>query len=607
LAHFPIKWTYLVFFPQIPRWATSVWPDFFTAGLVAGCCLALLKGRFRIPRICALDIIAIAWTVVGLLFTFFSRAGLGPSIYGFRMTYYPVAFYFFARLIGPSLDVAGFARFCSRLVVGLCVLNSVLLVLPAQWIWRIYREIGFEATVFWIGESKYPRYASILGSPVEFGSLLMFAFIGFLVLSESRRAVRLPMLLWIAFNLFWTASTGAFLGLAAALAVFFVVRRRYALILSLAGVMAVLILTPQLSFVFRNKLRPLEIYFRSADGIRYLPANPWGFGVGSSGHASVRFVRVVEPGFFADIATDHWAHPFVKTLYERGMTAGCGGNPLRFCPEADLTRIQLAVFLSKLQGFDPAQEWMPAVVKDIPDLPSNPLLRRCALFQLERGNIRECPVHPGHFCPGQPVSRGELADIVVRAVGLQPLRPNRPTFDDVPATAPFWPSIERAYSEKITVGYSDKFGFVFKPDLTATRAQAAVFLVKAFKLPYELPLPLMRVTDSWYVKTAIEVGIPGLLLFLLFLLTFFRRVARHPSTGFQRRWLLMSSLFLIGFSVQAIGSNTWDFFLAPHFLWFVLGIATCVLYPARPASVSPSPDVTTSLPPDHRSGILIPR
>ena len=41
-------------------------------------------------------------------------------------------------------------------------------------------------------------------------------------------------------------------------------------------------------------------------------------------------------GIFADVPPDHFAIDWIEDLYNRGITAGCGTNPLRYCPDADV-------------------------------------------------------------------------------------------------------------------------------------------------------------------------------------------------------------------------------------------------------------------------------
>jgi hypothetical protein len=51
---------------------------------------------------------------------------------------------------------------------------------------------------------------------------------------------------------------------------------------------------------------------------------------------------------FGDVPTSHPFFQFVEALVVSGITAGCGGG--NYCPDAPLTRGQMAVFLSKALG-----------------------------------------------------------------------------------------------------------------------------------------------------------------------------------------------------------------------------------------------------------------
>jgi hypothetical protein len=66
----------------------------------------------------------------------------------------------------------------------------------------------------------------------------------------------------------------------------------------------------------------------------------------------VAWVRQVSPPpaapTFADVPTGHPFFQFVEALAKSGITGGCGGG--NFCPDAPLTRGQMAVFLAKALG-----------------------------------------------------------------------------------------------------------------------------------------------------------------------------------------------------------------------------------------------------------------
>lgn len=65
----------------------------------------------------------------------------------------------------------------------------------------------------------------------------------------------------------------------------------------------------------------------------------------------VGYVLQVSPqevAHFADVPPSNPQFQFIEALYASGITAGCGSG--NFCPNASLTRGQMAVFLSKALG-----------------------------------------------------------------------------------------------------------------------------------------------------------------------------------------------------------------------------------------------------------------
>ncbi|MBL0344333.1 S-layer homology domain-containing protein [Candidatus Villigracilis affinis] len=103
---------------------------------------------------------------------------------------------------------------------------------------------------------------------------------------------------------------------------------------------------------------------------RIAPAHPSTIsGRPSSARRRLRYRRrriFLKP--FADVPSDHWARSWIETLYAAGITSGCGTNPLTFCPNAPVTRAEMAVFLER--GMNGAAYNPPAatgtVFTDIP-------------------------------------------------------------------------------------------------------------------------------------------------------------------------------------------------------------------------------------------------
>ncbi len=52
---------------------------------------------------------------------------------------------------------------------------------------------------------------------------------------------------------------------------------------------------------------------------------------------------------FLDVPADYWAVDWIEQLYNEGVAQGCGNG--NFCPDTQMTRDQMAVFLQRLFGF----------------------------------------------------------------------------------------------------------------------------------------------------------------------------------------------------------------------------------------------------------------
>ena len=53
-------------------------------------------------------------------------------------------------------------------------------------------------------------------------------------------------------------------------------------------------------------------------------------------------------GVFADVEVGYWAAAWIEQFAAEGITAGCGNG--NYCPEAEVTRAQMAVFLVRAFG-----------------------------------------------------------------------------------------------------------------------------------------------------------------------------------------------------------------------------------------------------------------
>ncbi|HNB35520.1 MAG TPA: S-layer homology domain-containing protein [Anaerolineales bacterium] len=191
----------------------------------------------------------------------------------------------------------------------------------------------------------------------------------------------------------------------------------------------------------------------------------------------LEYWKAASQSTFADVSGTHWASSWIERLYAAGITGGCGSNPLIYCPENPVTRAQMAVFLEKGlhgSGIVPpninatftdtsghwAEDWIEALKND--------------------GITSGCGT--GIYCPENTVTRAQMAVFLLKSThgaSYSP-PPATGTFSDVSADhwAAAW--IEQLAAEGITSGCGSG---IYCPENPVTRAQMAVFLVKAFNLP----------------------------------------------------------------------------------------------------------------------------
>jgi hypothetical protein len=91
-----------------------------------------------------------------------------------------------------------------------------------------------------------------------------------------------------------------------------------------------------------------------------------------------------------------------------------------------------------------------------------------------------------HFCPFDPVTRGQMAAFLRRAVGLEPVQSDRFTDDD---GTTFEADIGAIVDAGLTRGCNPPANDLFCPNEPATRAQLAVFLARAFDLESGAAMP----------------------------------------------------------------------------------------------------------------------
>ncbi len=177
---------------------------------------------------------------------------------------------------------------------------------------------------------------------------------------------------------------------------------------------------------------------------------------------------------FDDVSCLYWSYKYIEALVSSGITSGCQINPPLYCPESNVRRDQMAVFLTKSMGEAPSEPCSGTIFNDVPS-------DHWACGYIEKlyllGGTGGCAPHL--YCPANFVNRDSMAVFLIKSINEIPVSPCTGIFDDVPPG--YWACgyIERLIQLDITSGCATN---LYCPSSKVTRAQMAKFLVLAFNL-----------------------------------------------------------------------------------------------------------------------------
>jgi S-layer homology domain len=169
--------------------------------------------------------------------------------------------------------------------------------------------------------------------------------------------------------------------------------------------------------------------------------------------------------FDDDDASVHEAD--IEYIADLGITTGCGERS--FCPEDPVTRGQMAAFLNRTLDLQPSafdafdDDDLGVFEGDIDALAASGITTGCA---------------DRRFCPDDPVTRGQMAAFLVRGYDLTGAGSAEFVDDD---DSVFENDIEKLATAGITLGCNPPANDRFCPDDPVTRGQMASFLARAIR------------------------------------------------------------------------------------------------------------------------------
>ena len=194
---------------------------------------------------------------------------------------------------------------------------------------------------------------------------------------------------------------------------------------------------------------------------------------------------------FADVTHTHPLWRYVEGFFAKGITTGCAVNPLKYCPDRNVTRGEMAVFILRAKdGLVTPNPLNGNIFSDVPS-PGKDWMQPWIEEFYEQGITTGCATDPLRYCPERYVTRGEMAIFILRAQygsNYSP-PPAKGIFVDVPDSNWMKPWIERLYALGITTGCGgsiDTHDLKYCPDRNVNRAEMATFVDRAFGFP-QLP------------------------------------------------------------------------------------------------------------------------
>jgi hypothetical protein len=111
--------------------------------------------------------------------------------------------------------------------------------------------------------------------------------------------------------------------------------------------------------------------------------------------------------FFTDVPSTHPYFRYIQKMRELAITTGC--STTTYCPDATVTRGQMAVFLIRAQFGD---TFAPATTPDFDDVAASDPFRPYINKMRELGITTGCSMTS--YCGNDPVTRGQMAVFLVR-------------------------------------------------------------------------------------------------------------------------------------------------------------------------------------------------
>jgi len=183
--------------------------------------------------------------------------------------------------------------------------------------------------------------------------------------------------------------------------------------------------------------------------------------------------------------------PSIEAIFAEGITFGCEDRGIFFCPDRAVTRGEMAAFLARALHLPSTQE---DFFNDDNGSTFENVINRIAAAEITLG----CnPPANSNYCPDRGITRAEMATLLTRSFPdeVPDTAPDAFTDDNSDTHEE---NINKIAAARITVGCNPPSNTHYCPRELVTRAQMATFLLRALGLdPIKPPpqLPIERVSS----------------------------------------------------------------------------------------------------------------
>jgi len=208
--------------------------------------------------------------------------------------------------------------------------------------------------------------------------------------------------------------------------------------------------------------------------------------IGLYGARIAMFSDVPAWGYGAQGLEPFWAYYAIQSCADGGVVAGYPDGSYQ--PTSQVDRAQMAVFAARALAGNDGNVPPFADTPTFPDVGEMHWALKYVEYAVTQNVVGGYP--DGFYRPNEPVTRGQMAVFVARALvapagdGGVPAGPTEPTFPDVTSSNDWswcYNHVEHIAGEGVAQGYTDG---LYHPEYVCARDQMAVFIARAFGLSF---------------------------------------------------------------------------------------------------------------------------